>query len=97
VFIDLTLVGNVVLGVMAIAALAVAWGRPLRIATDSAARTSALERLERECEQRAAWRNPHARPRGIGEPVGESRNGDYPRLRLVSTATCDVREVHPAS
>ena len=93
-----TLIGNVLLGVMALSALAVVWGRPFRRATETEARKVALERLERECEQRAAWTNPHARPRVRGEPVGERRVGDYPRLRLVSSATGEhVREATPAS
>jgi hypothetical protein len=99
--IDTTLVGNVVLGVMALTALAVAWGRPLRMAAETTERTVALDRLdriEREIEQRATWRNPHARPRGTGEPVGERRPGESPHLRLVSSATCEhVREARPAS
>ena len=95
---DATLIGTVALGILALAALAVAWGRPFRIAADTAARTVALERLERECELRAVWTNPHARPRGTGEPVGECRNGDYPRLRLVSNATGEhAREATPTS
>jgi len=92
------LIGNVMLGVMALSALMVVWGRPLRFAEQQDAKIAALERLERECELRAAWTNPHARPRGRGEPVGERRIGDYPRLRLVSTATGEhVREAPPAS
>jgi hypothetical protein len=96
--IDTTLIGNVLLGIMALGAFAVAWGRPFRITAESAERMAALERLERECEQRAAWTNPHARPRGKGEPVGERRLGDYPRLRLVDNATGEhAREARPAS
>jgi hypothetical protein len=96
--IDTTLIGTVLLGLMALGALAAAWGRPLRLSTESEERAVALERLEHECEQRAAWTNPHARPRGTGEPVGERRNGDQPRLRLVSNATGEhVREASPAS
>jgi hypothetical protein len=93
-----TVIGNVMLGVMALSALMVVWGRPLRFAEQQDAKIAALERLERECELRAAWTNPHARPRGRGEPVGERRIGDYPRLRLVSTATGEhVREAPQAS
>ena len=96
--IDITLIGSVVLGVMALAALVVAWGRPFRIAAEPAAHMLALERLERDCELREAWRNPHARPRGTGEPVGVRRVGDHPRLRLVGSAACEhVREASPAS
>ncbi|MDX6631130.1 MAG: hypothetical protein QOH00_3376 [Gaiellales bacterium] len=99
--IDATLIADVVLGLMALGAVAAAWGRPFRIANETPERAVALERLERlerEFEERAAWRNPHARPRGTGEPVGERRVGDYPRLRLVGNTTCEhVREAHPAS
>jgi hypothetical protein len=96
--IDITLIGNVLLGGVFLGAVATAWGRPFRSAADTAERAVALERLERECEQRAAWTNPHARPRGRGEPGGERRVGDYPRLRLVSSATGEhVREPTPAS
>jgi hypothetical protein len=92
------LIGNVLLGVMAFAALAAAWGRPFRIGEETEARMAALERLERDCEQRAAWTNPHARPIGAGEPVGERRVGVHPHLRLVGAATCEhVREANPAS
>jgi phosphotransferase system HPr-like phosphotransfer protein len=87
--IDTTLIGTALLGILALAALAVAWGRPVRIRAEAAERMAALERLERECEQRAAWTNPHARPRGLGEPVGERRLGDYPRLRLVDNGSGD--------
>jgi hypothetical protein len=93
-----TLIGNVTLGVMALGALMAVWGRPLRFAEENDARIVALERLERECELRAAWTNPHARPGGRGEPVGERRIGDHARLRPVSTATGEhVREAPPAS
>ena len=96
--IDTTLIGTVVLGIMALGALAVAWGRPFGTASETAARNEALERLERECEQRAAWTNPYARPRGAGAPVGERRNGEYPHLHLVSNAAGEhVREAIPAS
>ncbi len=97
-FIDSTLIGNVVLGTLALGALAAAWGRPPRTIPETAERAAALERLERECEQRAAWTNPHARPRGTGEPAGMRRSGDCPRLRLVVTAPAEhVREARPAS
>jgi hypothetical protein len=96
--IDTTLIGNVVLGALALGALAAARRRPLRITSETAERAAALERLERECEQRAAWTNPHARPRGTGEPAGTRRSGDSPRLRLVVTAPAEhVREARPAS
>jgi hypothetical protein len=97
--IDATLIGNFLLGTLAFGALLVAWGRPYRLTAEAASRIEALERLDRECEQRAAWTNPHARPRGTGEPVGSRRNGDHPRLRLVTNATGEhVREASsPAS
>ena len=96
--IGMAVIGNVLLGVLALGALAVAWCRPRPRATESEERAAALARLERECEQRAAWTNPHARPRGTGEPGGERRNGAYPRLRLVTNATGEhVGEANPVS
>lgn len=96
--IDMAIIGNILLGIPALGALAVAWCRPRPLSAETEERSAALERLERECEQRAAWTNPHARPRGTGEPVGDRRNGAYPRLRLVTNATGErVREADPVS
>ena len=91
-------IANVMLCIVALGALIAVCARPLRFAEEKDAKIAALERLERECELRAAWTNPHARPRGTGEPVGERRVGDDPRLRLASTATGEhVHEAPPAS
>jgi hypothetical protein len=93
-----TLIGNVLLGLLVAAALVVAWGRPFRLAAEKDERAAALERLQHDCEQRAAWTNPHARPRGTGEPDGARRSGESPRLRLVGTPASEhVREANPAS
>jgi hypothetical protein len=96
--IGIAVIGNVVLGVMALGAIVIVWGRPSGLTAESDERAAALARLERECEQRAAWTNPHARPSGTGEPFGERRNGASPHLRLVSSAESGhVREATPVS
>ena len=59
---DIQLLGTILLGLMALAALAVAWGVPFRREPEPPAVWISPDELARECEARAAWVNPHARP-----------------------------------
>jgi len=65
---DIQLLGTILLGLMALAALAVAWGVPFRREPEPPAVWISPDELARECEARAAWVNPHARPQLSGAP-----------------------------
>src|SRR6185312_17201185 len=88
---DIPLLGTILLGLLALGALAVAWGLPDRRDPASPAVWISEEELQREWEDRAAWVNPHARPQISAAPDGLRGRSGHLHLGRAALADEDDR------